>query len=61
MAVQVIARLEAPDQPVEGVEREVLGLAGLLVAAGGLEGVAGAGAVDQDALLAVRRAGLGEK
>jgi hypothetical protein len=41
-------------------EREVLGLAGLLVAAGGLEGVAGAGAVHQDPLLAVGRRGLVE-
>ena len=32
----------------------------LLVAAGGLDGVAGAGAVDEDALLAVRGARLGE-
>ena len=48
------------DDQVEGVQREVLGLAGLLVAAGGLGGVAGAGAVDQDPLLAVGRAGLGE-
>ena len=38
----------------------MLGLAGLLVAAGGLGGVAGAGAVDEDALLAVRGAGLFE-
>jgi hypothetical protein len=41
-------------------EREVLDLAGVLVAAGGLDRVAGAGAVDQDALLAVGRARLFE-
>ena len=34
--------------------------AGLLVAARGLHGVAGAGAIDQDTLLAVCRARLGE-
>ena len=45
---------------VERLDREVLDLAGLSVAAGGLEGVAGAGAVDQDALLAVGGARLGE-
>src|SRR6202000_1531804 len=48
------------DDHVEGVEREVLDLAGVAVAPGGLGGVAGAGAVDQDALLAVGGAGLFE-
>ena len=45
---------------VELVDGEMLDLAGLAVAAGGLGGVAGARAVDQDPLLAVGGAGLGE-
>src|SRR6185503_8256670 len=46
------------DDEVEGVGREALELARLLVTPGGLDGVAGAGAVDEDALLAVRLARL---
>jgi len=46
------------DDHVEVGQREVLDITGVLVAAGGLGRVAGAGAVDQDALLTVGRAGL---
>ena len=44
------------DHPVERRSGELADLAARLVAADGLEGVAYAGAVDQDAFLAVRRA-----
>ena len=48
------------DHPLEMVERVVLDLAGLAVAAGGLEGAADAGAIDEDALLPVSFARLSE-
>ena len=49
------------DDEVEGVGREAARLARLLVARCGLDRVAGAGAVHEDALLAVRRARLLER
>jgi hypothetical protein len=49
------------DDQVELIEREVADFAGFLVAAGRLDGVAGAGAVDQDALLADCGAGFFER
>ncbi len=48
------------DDQVELIEREVFRLPGFLVAAGGLDRIAGAGAVDQDPLLADGGAGFGE-
>jgi hypothetical protein len=49
------ARDHAPDA-VELGHREMFDLAGLLVATGRLDGVAGAGAIDEDPLLADGRA-----
>jgi len=48
------------DDPVERIEWEMLDLAGFLRPAGGLDGIAGARAVDQDAFLAVGSARLGK-
>ena len=48
------------DDAIERVDREMLDLFRRLVARRGLDGVAGAGAVDQDAFLPVRGARLGE-
>ena len=48
------------DDPVEGIEREMLDAAVFLAAARGLDRVAGARAVDENAFLAVRFARLGE-
>src|SRR5579862_195739 len=49
------------DDEVERLAREAAQLARLLVARRGLDGIAGAGAVDEDALLAVGRARLLER
>src|SRR3546814_9026721 len=48
------------DDPVERVEREMPDAAFFLAAARGLDRIAGAGAVDQDAFLTMRLARLGE-
>src|SRR3546814_7386864 len=48
------------DDPIKGIKREMLDAAIFLGPARGLDRIAGAGAVDEDAFLAVRFARLGQ-
>ena len=56
----MVRRRSLAEIAVGGIERKVCGLSGRLVTARGLHRVAGAGAVHQDAFLAVRRACAGK-